>query len=166
MPPTEEQLEEERRSLHSGWLDDEQRIDVYALFVLEDAPVACLWLADDYNTLPDFYLSAAASPEGTKPPLDPKWQSPFRGKTAADAAQFLRSVPKPRKPLCETLFAILSRTLYKEQGHLLVCKVIDDGQVQSIPRAIVNVRMYFGGGEREEWGQELERWDQRGLPLM
>lgn len=40
MSPTEEESEEERQFFHSGWRDEEERIDVYALFVLEDVPVA------------------------------------------------------------------------------------------------------------------------------
>lgn len=106
------------------------------------------------------------SPEGTKPPLDPNWQSPFQGKTAADAAEFLRNVPKPRKPLCKTYFSILSRTLYEEQGHLLVCKVLEDGQVQSIPCPVADVGIWFDGGNRDEWGRCLERWEEDGLALM
>ncbi|CAK1366913.1 unnamed protein product [Cercospora beticola] len=183
MSPTEEELEDDRQFFPTGWHDEDERIDLYALFVLEDVPVAeledvlrrsadgndgcqSLWLAGDYNTLPDFYFYVVPSPEGTKPPLDPDWQSPFRGQTAADAARFLRTVPKPRKPLCKTYFAILSRTLYEEQGHLLVCKVLEDGQVQSIPCPVADVGIYFGGGDRDHWRFDLRSWEEDGSTLL
>ncbi|KAM3422922.1 hypothetical protein BST61_g405 [Cercospora zeina] len=175
-----EDKEEEEAFFHSGWLDDEERIDVYALFLLEDVPVAdieevfrdqedfgdeCLWLADDYNVLPDFYFSAPSDP-GTKLPLDPDWQSPFRGKTATDAARFPRSVPKPRKPLCKTYFAILDKALYKEHGYVLVCKVMEDGQVQSIPCMAAFVGIFLKDHDRDTWADELSRWEVPGMAVM
>ncbi|GIZ46692.1 hypothetical protein CKM354_000980900 [Cercospora kikuchii] len=175
-----EQEEDEAAFFESGWLDDEERIDVYGVFVLEDMPVADienvfrsqedygnerLWLADDYNNLPDFYFHLPSHPH-TKLPLDPNWQSPFRGKTVADVAEFLRSVPKPRKPLCKTYFAVLDKTLYREQGHILVCKVLEDGQVQSIPCVASFVGVFFGGHERYMWANELSSWEEYGSVAM
>ncbi|KAK4507469.1 hypothetical protein PRZ48_001204 [Zasmidium cellare] len=163
-----------------AWRDDDERIDVYALFVLEEIALtdienvlrrneedlgsASLWLADDYNNLPDFQLDNPPA-SGTTAPLAPEWQSPFLAKTAQDAAEFLRSVPKPRKPLCKTYFAILDKALYREHDQLLVCKVVN-GEVQSIPCAAPCVGVFFTGHDRNTWNQSLYNWQEDGMVLM
>jgi hypothetical protein len=129
-----------------------------------------LWLADDYNNLPDFYHRVPEQPitpnPHTKLPLDPNWRSPFRGKTVEDAAEFLRSVPKPRKPLCKTYFAVLDMTLYWEQGYVLVCKILEGGQVQSIACAASCVGIFFGGFDRITWDESLTDWEEDGVAVM
>ncbi|KJX92720.1 hypothetical protein TI39_contig5830g00006 [Zymoseptoria brevis] len=86
--------------------------------ITPDAGHAGFWLADDYNNLadyPDIGLDERIE-HGTHLPLDEGWRSPFVGKTLEDAAGYLRSVPKPRKPLCKTWFAVLDAKLYREGG--------------------------------------------------
>ncbi|SMY21022.1 unnamed protein product [Zymoseptoria tritici ST99CH_1A5] len=167
-----------------GWQDDDERIDLYALFVLDDVPVAAieevirrnledsndsnLWLADDYNNLPDlpdFELNLGTL-GATEAPLDPNWQSPFGGKTLQDAARYLRSVPKPRKPLCKTYFVVLDGTFYQKHDQVFVCKVLESGEVQSVPCEAARVSVYLGGHDRSYWDQDLDNWEDEGLAVM
>ncbi|SMR45872.1 unnamed protein product [Zymoseptoria tritici ST99CH_1E4] len=167
-----------------GWRDDDERIDLYALFVLEDVPIAevedvlrrnfedskdeHLWLAEDYNSLPDLpdiELDVQVA-SGTSRPLNPRWKSRFEGKTIQDAADFLGSVPKPRKPLCKTYFAVLNKMRYQEHDQILICKILENGQVQSIPCVATRVALFFIGYERDEWDESFSRWENDGLVLL
>ncbi|KAF2170362.1 hypothetical protein M409DRAFT_19182 [Zasmidium cellare ATCC 36951] len=98
------------------WAEDDNRVDVYALFILEDdipksiidevltknadALHQCffLWLADSYQNLPAITEERTMA---TKPPIDPGWTSPFLGKTLEEAAEFVKNAPKP---LCQVFF--------------------------------------------------------------
>ena len=132
----------------------------------DDMECPSLWLADDYNNLPDYH-PYLPSPEGTRRPLNPNWQSPFRGKTVAEAADFLRSVPKPPKPLCKTYFAVYNKALYREQDHIVVCRILEDGQVQSIPCRAACLSRYFAlhDPDLDAWEQCLTSWEEDGRVL-
>lgn len=83
-----------------------------------------------------------------------------------DAAEFLRNVPKPRKPLCKTYFAILDKARYREQGQILVCKMMEDGQVESIPCKATCIGIFFGGHDRDTWAESRMDWEEDGMVLM
>ncbi|SMY28472.1 unnamed protein product [Zymoseptoria tritici ST99CH_1A5] len=164
-----------------GWTDEDDRIDVYALFVLDetisvaeiedvlqrnytDAGHAGFWLADDYHNLadyPDVGLDERIE-HGTHLPLDETWRSPFVGKTIEDAAEYLRGVPKPRKPLCKTWFAVLDAKLYREEDQVLICKIREDGRVESMPCVAAFVTVHFDGYDRGYWDLELDSWKNDG----
>jgi hypothetical protein len=135
---------------------------------IEDCGDAIFWLADDHKNLPDLPDVGSPTPKSgaSEPPLDPAWKSPFQANTMQDAADYLRSVPKPRKPLCKTYFAVLDETQYKERDTVLICKILEDGQVQSIPCKAAKVAIYLCGFDRFTWDQTLEYWEEDGLVLM
>jgi hypothetical protein len=84
-----------------------------------------VWLADTYDSLPDFHPKLQYS--GTPHPVDQSWASPFVGKSIEDVANFIRNTPKPPKPLCKKFFALLQKDLYEKNGKLLICKVLPVG---------------------------------------
>jgi len=73
---------------------------------------ARLWLADSYNSLPNYRPNYKI--HGNRSPVDQNWQSLFVGKSLADAANFVRNAPKPPKPLCTELFAVLRKERFQE----------------------------------------------------
>ena len=60
---------------------------------------------------------------GTMAPIDDAWRSPFVGKSIADAANFVRSAPKPQKPLSRRFFAVLQKEFYEQTGMALICRI-------------------------------------------
>ncbi|KAF2170363.1 hypothetical protein M409DRAFT_19183 [Zasmidium cellare ATCC 36951] len=147
------------------FLDDDNRIDVYALFILEDnIPQSMinevlstnaasndgehyLWPADTYSTLPR--LRHWPHPETVRPPIDPNWRSLFIGKTLQQPARFVRNAPKP---LCRTFFAVLERERYERDGCIRVCKVVSaDGVVQSFFYNGDEVALYIEAHDRDTW---------------
>ncbi|KAM0709727.1 hypothetical protein Q7P35_003767 [Cladosporium inversicolor] len=97
-------VEEQALYFNEGayWSDDDGDNQVFALIVLDHFPTevidkilsdhnevaghSCLWLADCRENLPDYRPNYNAV--GTEPPIDSAWQSPFVGKSIADAANF------------------------------------------------------------------------------
>lgn len=121
-----------------------------------------IWLADKYDELPDY--SGGMSARGTEAPIDAAWQSPFVGKTVQDALAFVRSAPKPPKPLWKLFFAVLEKERYEKHDQLLICKAIG-GEVQTIPCKASGIGTFFAGFERDEWEESLRRWEEEGIAL-
>ncbi|KAK4495098.1 hypothetical protein PRZ48_013425 [Zasmidium cellare] len=158
------------------FLDDDNSIDVYALFVLEDyVPHSIinevlstnadeppgdyyLWPADNYSTLPP--LRHWPHPGTVKPPIDPSWRSPFVGKTLKQAARFVRNAPKP---LCRTFFAVLVKERYEKDGCVRICKIVIGEEVQSFFYDGEDVVTYFIGHDRDTW-EETWRSLREGKP--
>lgn len=80
-----------------------------------------LWLADSYDTLPDYRGRWTG---GTETPIDPNWRSPFIGKTIPDVVAFMRATPKPPKPLSKRYCAVLTWKYFKTET-LLICKSLE-----------------------------------------
>lgn len=74
------------------------------------------------TTLPDY---AGLAMSGTMSPIDPKWRSPFIGKSIPEAVAFVRNAPKPPKPLNKRYCAVLTKDEL-ESGSLLICKSQED----------------------------------------
>lgn len=81
-----------------------------------------IWSADDYGILPDYHGEAE---EGTRDPIDPNWRSPFIGKTIPDANDFMKSAPKPPKPL-NTRFCAFVTAEELAKGFVLICKNLEN----------------------------------------
>lgn len=75
----------------------------------EEHGASLLWLADTYDTLPDYDPDNPGA-EGTLAPVDPNWRSPFVGSSVEEVTAFIRAAPKPPKPLCKRFFAVLKRS--------------------------------------------------------
>ncbi|EME80968.1 uncharacterized protein MYCFIDRAFT_197825 [Pseudocercospora fijiensis CIRAD86] len=149
-------------------LDDDTRVDVYALFVLdaavphsmieevlaknEDDEDYYLWLADSYDKLPD--IDDDTRTTATEPPLDPAWRSPFIGKSMEDAAAFVENAPKP---LCRLFFAVLEKDRYEKDDKITICKIVN-GEVQAIPCTTEDVANYLLGHDRDTWDESFRRW--------
>jgi hypothetical protein len=98
-------------------------------------------LADSYDTLPDYRPNHEI--RGNRSPVDSNWQSPFVGKTIAEAANFVRNAPKPPKPLCTELFAVLQKDRFQRNGKLLFCRIFPEGgQVNMTENEISGAEWY------------------------
>ncbi|KXT18423.1 hypothetical protein AC579_8169 [Pseudocercospora musae] len=154
------------------WLDDDTRVDVYALFVL-DARVThamveeviaknegdedyYLWLADSYDKLPE--IDKEQRTMGTVPPLNASWQSPFIAKGIQDAAEFVQNAPKP---LCKVFFAVLQKDLYENDDKVMICRIVN-GEVQAIPCTTKDVTNLLLGHDRDTWEESFRRWREEG----
>jgi hypothetical protein len=84
-----------------------------------------IWLADTYENLPD--VRPTYMLEGTGWPISSSWRSPFVSKSIEDAANFVRNVSKPPKPLNKTWFAVMQKDRFEKSGQLLVCKILPIG---------------------------------------
>ena len=89
----------------------------------EEAGEPYLWLADTYDTLPDWEPAHPA--EGTVGPVDENWRSPFISSSIQEIAAFIKAAPKPSKPLCKRFFAILQRERYEKDKQLLIYRISD-----------------------------------------
>jgi hypothetical protein len=180
----------EELSGSTEWYDDDQRTAVIALVVLGNAPVDVgtltlgitlmklidrsqiintilrentqdgywpLWLADTYDNLPDYAGRAA---KGTTAPVDEEWHSTFS--ILHEAVEFVRNIPKPPKPLCKVLCAILDEEQYLQHGELLFVKV-DEAEPQVLPCRSGRVEAVFEGMNRDLWPDRLELWEEEGI---
>jgi hypothetical protein len=80
-----------------------------------------LWLADNYDTLPDYI---GESMPATVTPVDPAWRSHFLSKTIPDVVAYMRATPKPPKPLNKTFCAVLTKEGL-ELGQIFICKSLE-----------------------------------------
>jgi hypothetical protein len=80
-----------------------------------------LWLADNYDTLPDYI---GESMPATITPVDPAWRSHFLSKTIPDVVAYMRATPKPPKPLNKTFCAVLTKEGL-ELGQIFICKSLE-----------------------------------------
>ncbi|GAB7322014.1 hypothetical protein MBLNU13_g03068t1 [Cladosporium sp. NU13] len=134
---------------------------VMALFVLDEMPKATLnkilddnlelsgeahlWLADSYNNLPNYRPNYKV--HGNKSPVDSDWQSPFVGKSIAEAANFVRNIPNPPKPLCKEMFAVLQRDRFEQIGKLTLCRIFPvGGQVNMSENDVYGAEVYRKSG--------------------
>jgi hypothetical protein len=113
-----------------------------------------LWLADTYDTLPD-YNPENPGAEGTLIPVDGGWRSPFVGSSVETVAAFIRAAPKPPKPLCKTFFAVLRKEQFEQSKQLTVYKILDvegatedEIKLQSVPCPAHLVGYFFTSFDR------------------
>ncbi|KAK5166542.1 uncharacterized protein LTR77_008085 [Saxophila tyrrhenica] len=162
-----------------GQLEDDGSEDVFALFVLEDVPIAMvnevlqgnhdqastnyMWLADSYDNLVDIDQS---NKDGNKrPQVDEQWHSPFIGKSVQDAAEFIKNCPKPPKALNKVHFAVLDRAMYESHGWLPVYRY-EDGELQTMPCDADMVSTFFIAYDRDTWEESLRIWKEDGIPAL
>ena len=119
-----------------------------------EAEVRYLWLADDYNNIPDL---TGLFVEGTEVPIEENWRSPFIGATLDDVAEYLRGVPKPPKSLCKTYFVVLDLQLY-EQRDLLMIYNIEDGILEGLACSANWVGCWLTGHDRDTWEERYKSW--------
>lgn len=112
------------------------------------------WLADNYESAPFFHDGMYE--EGTYPPVDATWVSPFIGKSLEEIASWIRDIPKPPTSVNKTFFAVLQKKLYEEKGEALICKITDDGGLQTIPTKANAVGPFAMLFRREEWDESYE----------
>jgi len=127
----------------------------------EKAGMSYLWLADAYDTLPD-YDSENPGAEGTTGPVASDWRSPFVGSSAEEAADFIRAAPKPSKPLSKLFFAVLIKEQFEHNKQLLIYKILrveggndDEVKLQSVPVPIHLASCFFT--ERDRYPQNWDR---------
>lgn len=115
-----------------------------------DDDAAHLWLADTYENLPGFQGWQVL--DGTRPPLDPSWKSPFCGKSLAEVTAWVRGIPKPPKAINKRYFAVVQKDLYEQHGRILICKVIKgESQPQAMAREVHRLAVWVKGYPRDEW---------------
>jgi hypothetical protein len=115
-----------------------------------------LWLADTYDTLPDY--DPSNPPEGTLSTVDGTWRSPFIGSSLQDVVAFIEAARKPPKPLCKSYFAILEKKRYEQDKKVLIYRIPEtwaDGQnvsmLQFVPCPVHLVGHLFISFHRDHW---------------
>ena len=120
-----------------------------------------LWLADTYDTLPDW--DPARPTEGTTSPVKETWRSPFIGSSIEEVAAFIEAAPKPPKPLCKRFFAVLQKQQYEEHKQLLIYKIPEaqvggsgEHTLQSVPCPVELAGFFFRSYDRYYWDQAVK----------
>lgn len=117
---------------------------------------ADLWLADTYETLPDFQGPHFIG--STRPTVDASWQSPFKGQSLAEVAAWVRDILKPPKSVCKRFSAVAQRDLCAQQGKVLVCKIIkDQNEAQTIPIDARWLSTWVNGYKRDRWEDDWKK---------
>ena len=102
-------------------------------------------MADSYDNLPDYRPNYKIY--GNKSPVDLDWQSPFVGKSISEVANFVRNIPKPPKPLCKEMFAVLQKDRFEKIGKLLLCRIFPvGGQVNMTKNEVYGAQAYRKSG--------------------
>jgi len=114
----------------------------------------CLAEEDKYDNLPDFNGLMAVA--GTAPTVAATWQSPFSGKPLTDIMAWVRGIPKPPKAVCKAFFAVLDKELYEQRGMVLICKVDDKGEPQTLPWTATRVTGWLVAYNRDNWHDDWE----------
>jgi hypothetical protein len=86
-----------------------------------------LWLADTYDTIPD-YNPTSPGAQGTLSPIDSNWRSPFIGSSVEEVAAFISATPKPPKPLNKLFFAVLQKERFEQSKQILIYKIREVGK--------------------------------------
>ena len=115
-----------------------------------------IWLADneDYESLPDF--DGPVFIEGTKPTVEAAWQSPFIGKSLAEAVEWVRGIPKPPKPVCKVFFVVLQKDRFEQSGEVLICKIKDKSEPQTLPCDANHIAAFRAAYQRDNWQEDYE----------
>lgn len=112
-----------------------------------------LWLADTYDTLPDY--DPSNPPEGTSGTVDSAWRSPFIGSSLQQIAAFILAAPKPPKPLCRQFFAVLEKKRYEQDKKVLIYKILEtpavESTLQSVPCPVHLAGHFFISFLRDHW---------------
>lgn len=115
-----------------------------------------LWLADTYDTIPDY--DPSNPPEGTPSTVSSAWRSPFIGASLQDIAAFIVTAPKPPKPLCKEYFAVLEKQRYEQDKKLLIYKNMEPSteiqgeiKLQSVPCPVDMAGHFFISFHRDHW---------------
>ena len=127
----------------------------------EDTSDWHLWLADDYNNLPDF---TGMWVEGTHQPIDARWRSPGLGASMEEVVEFIQSIPKPPKSVSKMYFVMLDPQRYEQFDEVLVCKILGQ-EVQCIPCDAGWVSTYLVGHQRDRWQERWKAWTESGQAL-
>jgi hypothetical protein len=119
-----------------------------------------LWLADTYDTLPDYNPDNPGA-EGTLALVDPNWRSPFVGSSVEAVAAFIRAAPKPPKPLCKRFFAALKKERFEQSKELLIYKILgaEDGKDDEVKLTSVPCPAYLVGFFFMRWDRYPMLWD-------
>ena len=120
-----------------------------------------LWHVDDHSSLPDFPGHAV---DGTHALVEETWRSLFIETSVEDAAEDLRSVPEPKKPLCKTYFAVLDRQRYEENDQIMIYNMVGD-EVQGVPCTAGWAGEWRTGHERDTWEERYRGWTLAGETL-
>lgn len=97
------------------------------------------------------------NPEGTYPPVDDTWWSPFIGKSLQEITAWIREIPKPPTTVNKAFSAVLQKELYDQKSQALMCKIIGDGEeVQTFPVEASAVGAFQFVFRREEWDEYYE----------
>lgn len=126
----------------------------------EETEEPYLWLADSYDTLPN-YNPADPAAKGTQSVRE-NWRSPFIGSSVEEVAAFIQATPKPPKPLCKQFFAVLQKKQYEQSRQLLIYHALEkanDGasksELQSVPCPVHLVGVFFSSYDRYYWDQAV-----------
>lgn len=91
------------------------------------------------------------------------WRSPFIGASIQEIAAFIEAAPKPPKPLCKRLFAVLREEQYEEHKQLLIYKILDvpangsgERTLQTVPCPVHLAGFFFRAYDRHYWDQAVE----------
>lgn len=116
------------------------------------------WLADTFATAPRRTQEGDATyvDSATEPPIPKDWTSPFKGKTAEDAAAFLRTAPDD---LCVDWhhFAVLGED-YRKRGFVTLFRIGDENlagdNLENVLCSVKGSTLALSGLEKHIW----EEW--------
>jgi hypothetical protein len=117
-----------------------------------------IWLAsdEDYESLPEF--NGPVFIEGTRPTIEDTWRSPFLGKSLAEAVAWVRSIPKPPKPVCKVFFAVLQKDRYEQKGEVLICKIKrNKSEPQTLPYNANHIAAFRAAYQRDNWQEDYRK---------
>lgn len=134
--------------------NDAQTINEALRLSTEEEGEPYLWLADTYDTIPDYNPESPGS-QGTLGPIGSDWRSPFVGSSVEEVAAFIQVAPKPPKPLCKRFFAVLRKEQFVQSKQLLIYKIVDieddSGggiELQSVPCPVYLTGYFFMSYDR------------------
>ena len=118
------------------------------------------WLASkNYDNAPQ--KNPRHGNQGTKPPVDDSFVSPFVGKSVNDAAEFLKRAPDGVDTERRFFAVIDDRT--EKDGSVVMCRVGDmegEGDEVGCIRVVVkNSALYLAGMEYGTWEEYLDALD-------
>jgi hypothetical protein len=76
-----------------------------------------------------------------------------------EVVAFIQAAPKPPKPLCKLLFAVLQKEQYEEKKQLSIYRIPDEGsedKLQSIPCPINLAGYCFHTHDPYSWNKAVE----------
>lgn len=149
-------------SLERHRANDHQTLNDILRMNTEEADEPYLWLADTYDTIPDFNPAEPAT-QGTSHSVDSSWCSPFTGYSVEEIAAFIQAAPKPSKALGKQFFAVLRKEQYEQSKQLTIYRITESEsgdttkvKLQSVPCPVHLAGYFYSSFSWESWNKAVD----------